>query len=710
MLTTSWSRYAFALGLAFILFTGPATASGQQRQSYYDLPRNYYGAHLLVQDGKPGSHGDKNLRWARYLVGRWGHAKTMFTDITTETRGPRPGWVDYVNRCYELELVPFIRLAGVYDGGRSYWVRPEPDAPGDYTSLARAFKRVVEGLPRSELCPLYVEVWNEPNLAVEWSGETNAEEYAAFFVQVSEAIRSIGDDRIKILNGGLASSAEWADKLCKAHPKFIDAFDYWSVHPYPMNRPPSVNLHDGTAPAGTDLTIDSYLNELEMLAKHGRENVKVFITETGYDLGNGVFLQSEGHPIIDEYNRADYIMRAFRDYWPKWDEIMAVFPFQFSDPGWQRFDWVNPNSGINEDGSPTDAHYQYWVVAALAKPTDVTGAINGTLTVDGVGTRLEGTVVTTGSHRSTSDPMGNFFFGHLRPGNYTLTLTKPGFARERMRVTVERAKNTIVDHAMKAERLTTLSGVVQRGEDGEPLRGATLRLEPTGQEAISARDGTYTFDDVIPARYRLVATARDCLTYRSADLEISAGRSNRHDFFLGRKHQPDAENMLKNASMEAGGGGGGKIGVALGFEPPDVRGFNDRLADVAEGVAHTGRRSQKLFMAPEGVHVRQITHYGTARPGTRYVAGAWIKVDSSDSESAGWISFEFTENSGARVGRIVDSRKIQGERRTDGQWTWLELSGVAPGEAQRISLNLHAQGTQGAVFFDDAYIGPAGDN
>jgi len=150
-------------------------------------------------------------------------------------------------------------------------------------------------------------------------------------------------------------------------------------------------------------------------------------------------------------------------------------------------------------------------------------------------------------------------------------------------------------------------------------------------------------------------------------------------------------------------------GIALGFEPPDVRGFDNRLAQVGEDEAHTGRRSQKLLMRPHGVHVRQITHYNTAEPQTRYVAGAWVKVDASDDESEGWISFEFTDNSGARVGTIMNAGKVSGDRRSDAEWRWLEVSGVAPEKAERLSLNLHAHGRQGSVLFDDTYIGAVDD-
>jgi len=59
--------------------------------SSYALPNNFYGAHLLVDDGLPGTKGYNHLRWARHLVGRWGYAKTLVMGIDKNTRGPAQG-------------------------------------------------------------------------------------------------------------------------------------------------------------------------------------------------------------------------------------------------------------------------------------------------------------------------------------------------------------------------------------------------------------------------------------------------------------------------------------------------------------------------------------------------------------------------------------------------------------------------------------------
>ena len=680
----------------------PAAGADAPPGSAYALPHNFYGAHLLVNDGAPGTRGDKHLRWARHLIGRWGHAKTLLGGIDAGTEGPRDSWIDYVSRCYEIELIPFLRLAGHYDGEKGYWHKPKADAPGDYSSIAAAVKRVVAGLPRSDMCPLYIEVWNEPNLAVEWTGKTDHKEYADFFVQVATAIRSIGDDRIKILNGSLALGPDWTRMLCEDNPRFITSFDVWGSHPYPLNRPPHLNHHAKNVKPDSHFTIDSYVCELDVLRKMGRDNVSVMITETGWDLGNGVYHNGEKHPIIDEYNRADYAMRAFRDYWSKWPEIIAVFPFEFCSEGWQRFDWVYPESDINPDGSPTKPHYQYTVVAALAKPTDTTGAINGTVTVAGLGVRLEDAKVTIGKKLVTTDPMGNFFFAKLQPADYTLEITNVGFSPFERKVEVVGGKNTIVDVELEATGRAGLTGTVRSGDDGKPVRGATITLHPGEMTTTTDRAGKYVLLDCIPARYSLAATAEGRYEYQAENVTLTVGKANRHQFRLGKLPELAGPNMAKNPSMEAGGGGGGKDWIALGFEPlaVDPKIMQANPGAVLSAHAHTGQQAQSVRLFEKETTIRQITHYNTAKPGTRYLAGIWIKTNCHGRNTGAWITFDATENGGAVIGHIGPSKKITGRS----NWTWVPLEGVAPAGSQRLSLNLHTQGGSGIAYFDDAYI------
>jgi uncharacterized repeat protein (TIGR01451 family) len=321
---------------------------------------SYYGMHTFVQDRCRSDDINYQLDRVQELMGPGAFVKQLFYRITPATSGPLACWVDFVNRAYDRDLIPVIRLQGEHGG--PYWLKPQKDGRGSYRTIAEAYKRVVQGLPRRDGHKLYVEIWNEPNLNIEWSGAVNPTEYGEFLVAVSAAIRELGDPRIVILNGALSPGGDQAPLAfidgMAAVPGALEAFDVWASHPYPGNHPPDYNIHNGTA-TYRNATIDSYLLELERLAIHGRENLQVLLTETGYALHQNTF-QFEGYPAISEQNRADYIKRAFRDYWRYWPEVIGVCPFELVDPGgdWWVWDWLHP------DGR---RHWQYDAVLSMAK-------------------------------------------------------------------------------------------------------------------------------------------------------------------------------------------------------------------------------------------------------------------------------------------------------------------------------------------------------
>ncbi|MFB0536657.1 MAG: SMP-30/gluconolactonase/LRE family protein [Anaerolineae bacterium] len=333
----------------------------------YDNP---YGIHTYVQDLCLDQYIDFQLDKALDLVGAGGHVKQLLYPVTNSTSDPRQCWVKFVNGAYDRDLGPVVRIQGEWGG--SYWIKPQADAPGDYTSIAEAYKQVVQGLPRRDGHTLYVEVWNEPDLPVEWSWSPSAWEYGHFFVDVAAAIHSLGDSRIKVLNGGLTPGNSNFTRQLVSVPGFVHSFDLWATHCYPHNHPPEYNLHSGTA-RYTQFAIDSYLLELNVLARYGgRSNVQVILTETGHALDENTF-GFEGYPPINESNRAAYMVRAFQNYWLSWPEVVAVTPFELVDPyettGYM--DWLYPTSD--------KPHPQYTAVEALPKPGPI--VVPGTLVI-----------------------------------------------------------------------------------------------------------------------------------------------------------------------------------------------------------------------------------------------------------------------------------------------------------------------------------------
>ena len=304
----------------------------------------FYGMHTFVQDRCDRDYIRFQLDRTRELMGPNAFVKQLFYRIDVNTPGPQSCWIDFVNESYDRNLIPVVRLQGSYGGPN--WIKPPADSPGNYATIAQAYARVVSGLPRRDGRLLYVEIWNEPNLDIEWDGAANPVEYAHFMVDVAAAIRALGDPRIKILNGALSPGGNihpvpFIDGMATV-PGVMQAFDIWASHPYPGNHPPEFNIQDGTAHIYRELTIDSYILELERLAIHGRANVPVMLTETGYALGHNNYT-FQGYPPIDDHNRADYMVRAFRDYWSRWPEVIGVCPYQLVDPygHWYVWDWLH---------------------------------------------------------------------------------------------------------------------------------------------------------------------------------------------------------------------------------------------------------------------------------------------------------------------------------------------------------------------------------
>ncbi len=329
----------------------------------YHLPaagiqvHNPYGIHTLMHFCQEGP--ELHLEGAKMLVGNSGYVKQLFYPIDTSTTAPSDCAVNYVLEAYARNLIPILRLQGHFVNG--VWQAPDPGPDGDYSEIAQAYANFVSGLPRRDTNPIYIEVWNEPDLWIEWSGAPNPTEYARFFVAVSKAIKQLGDARIRVINGALTpGNTAFLNQMLQV-AGFKAAFDVWSSHCYPHNHPHSYNNHNGTARYGT-YAIDCYTQELALLNYDGRSNVKVMLTETGYELGDNTF-GFEGFTPINETNRSNYISGAFATYWQNWPEVVAVTPFQLVDTSghWVRFDWIYPYP-------PYPKHPQFDAVAALAKP------------------------------------------------------------------------------------------------------------------------------------------------------------------------------------------------------------------------------------------------------------------------------------------------------------------------------------------------------
>ena len=309
-----------------------------------ELPHNPIGIGLV-------SAGDTE-QWdaAAKLTGSGGHVKLIFAGVTPGMSGPEASWVTAVQEVQDRDLVPVIRMNppwGTTD------IRSWSD-DGDhrvYTSYAASFAAVVDGLPRSGDDPIWIEVLNEPNLCYEWtcsgSGwqgyETTAAEYASLLRDVTAALRALGDDRVRVINAGLApggtvscecggegwtggiTSLPFLQAMEAEVPGVFADLDGFASHAYPSSGEGYgfFEPYDDCA-AG----LNWWKKELDVAGVPGHP---VLITETGWTIDNGA----------SRSEVADWTVEAWAKDWSTDSRLHAVMPFMLQDAAWDAFGWID---------------------------------------------------------------------------------------------------------------------------------------------------------------------------------------------------------------------------------------------------------------------------------------------------------------------------------------------------------------------------------
>ncbi|WP_371792350.1 MFS transporter [Streptomyces sp. NBC_01471] len=145
-----------------------------------------------------------------------------------------------------------------------------------------------------------------------------------------------------------------------------------------------------------------------------------------------------------------------------------------------------------------------------------------------IATDVRGDVVASG----TSDGAGDFGFGDLVPGNYTLAVSSGG--HRPTAVPVEVVSGSANRYEVRLEPGARVHGTV-RNSAGEPLDDARVTLlDAAGNtvgSTITGADGVYTFNDLDTGDYTVVASG-----YAPSALSLLVDRKGGHDLDLDLSH------------------------------------------------------------------------------------------------------------------------------------------------------------------------------
>ena len=204
-------------------------------------------------------------------------------------------------------------------------------------------------------------IWNEPNLAAEWSrsgglASDHWESYEGWVADPADYVGVVGvayarieaaDPGALVIAGGLAPTNEISERA-RDDRDFLRAlyahgaplcFDVLAVHDYGYGLSPYADRA-----TNDELNLARVETAREIMLSHD-DTRPVWITEQGYTL------QSSVHPAVSQVEQAQYLRGSFervRAEWP-WIEMLTVWNLSYGQPPEGEMAGF---SLLNPDGSP----------------------------------------------------------------------------------------------------------------------------------------------------------------------------------------------------------------------------------------------------------------------------------------------------------------------------------------------------------------------
>lgn len=288
------------------------------------VPKPDYGVqiHLFIE-------GDlvQPLEWARGLGVGWVKQQVMWH--TVEHGPDNFDWRQLdriVEGCHGFGFKLLLGVIHAPDWTRA--VELETGPPIDYAEFGR-FMEQMAARYRGRVAAY--ELWNEPNLAREWRGDTL--DPARFVALVQEGAGGVrrGDPEALVISGapavtGINDGETAIDDRVFLRGMYESGVSQWvdgiGAHPYGYANPPDERWQDAshTAPSHNEHPSFFFLDTLEdyraIMLEYGDEETQIWVTEFGWPtVDNLPGLDVTGLAYarhVSEAQQAEYIVRAFR--------------------------------------------------------------------------------------------------------------------------------------------------------------------------------------------------------------------------------------------------------------------------------------------------------------------------------------------------------------------------------------------------------------
>jgi hypothetical protein len=287
------------------------------------VPKPGYGVQVHLFAGDMG----ETLRWAQGLGVGW--VKQQVTWHTIEHGPDNFEWEPLdraVEACGGFGFKLLLSVVHAPDWTRVSELETGP--PADYAEFGRFMGQVATRY-RGRVAAY--ELWNEPNLAREWRGDTL--DPARFVALVAEGARAVraADPDVLVISGapavtGINDGVEAIDDRVFLRGMYEAGVAQWvdgiGAHPYGFANPPDESWQDSAHVASSHNDHPSFFfrDTLEdyhaIMVAYGDTGRQIWVTEFGWPsterMGRMDATGWEYGRQVSEAQQADYVVRAFR--------------------------------------------------------------------------------------------------------------------------------------------------------------------------------------------------------------------------------------------------------------------------------------------------------------------------------------------------------------------------------------------------------------
>jgi hypothetical protein len=323
---------------------------------------NRIGANVFLDQEVNVDDRRRSLEMLRAAGVGWIRQQIPWKEIERDAKGDfwdrkwnKDAWANYDNVIdlaheYGMDVIARVDTSPDWSRpGRSSendWDQAPPERFEDYGDFLYTLASRYRGKIRA------YQIWNEPNLAIEWGQQApDPAGYTRLLTIAYARIKAADPDAI-VLSAAMAPTIEESDRALNELvflQQMYDAgargaFDVLAVQAYGLRSgPDDLRLTSG------DVNFSRTLVVRELMVKNGDAARPIWATEVGWNAPPAGYAGPIPYGAVSEQLQAKYTIRAFeraREEWP-WMGVMAVWFFKLPEPWegqpWYFFRMVSPD-------------------------------------------------------------------------------------------------------------------------------------------------------------------------------------------------------------------------------------------------------------------------------------------------------------------------------------------------------------------------------